>query len=146
MEEIRHDTRILQGCMSVAGWIRCKKRPVTVTATFAARGGVLDTIEGQVQYRVGDALVTSNQGDQWPVPRAIFLRRYTPQCNQAPGEDGPYMRRLESMRARQLTDAETVSIEGGKITGRAGDWLIEDASGSRWIVGRRQFAQDYLAV
>lgn len=55
-------------------YVRCG----TVNARQVRRDDVIWTREGQAQARVGDWLVTDQDGNTWPVPDQLFTRLYVP--------------------------------------------------------------------
>jgi hypothetical protein len=125
--------------------IAARKRPVVRHVQFARRAGRCETMEGPVGYEVGDAIVTGELGEQWPVRRAFFLRTYDPVPPLAAGEDGPYRRREGIARARRLDQSLTLTIgkEQGRLSGVAGDWLVQHDDGSIGIVAGAIFAETY---
>ena len=40
---------------------------------FANMKGVLATLEGNVTYQAGDALMSGPHGERWPIPRKRFI-------------------------------------------------------------------------
>jgi len=124
---------------------RARKRPVVVAVCFAHAPGVLATVEGDVRYAAGDALVTGRAGDRWPVPRARFLETYDPVAPTAPGDDGSYRKRVALVYARRMHAPFSVSLSDarGSLRGEAGDWLVEYAPGDLAVVGDDIFGQTY---
>lgn len=53
-----------------------RKRPVIVRAEQLTRARLIRTANGMVHGKPGDWLVTSPDGDQWPVDDHIFRRTY----------------------------------------------------------------------
>ena len=124
---------------------RARKRPVAVAVHFASAPGVLPTSEGDVRYAAGDALVTGNAGDRWPVPRARFLATYEPIAPTAAPGDGAYRKRVALVHARRMDApfAVTLSGERGTLRGGAGDWLVQYAPGDVAVIDDAIFAQTY---
>ena len=121
------------------------KKPLPLQVSFATSDGVLHTLEGPVAYRAGDALLTGKGSEQWPVERAYFERRYTPEAGGTMGEAGRYIPLPLPVQAVQVDEPFAVSLSGkrGLLQGNAGDWLVEYAPGERGIVARDVFAQTY---
>lgn len=118
--------------------IRLVKKPIPVSVSFAATEGTLQTLEGPVPFRKGDALLTGVQGERWPVPRETFERRYEPAAGTAAGADGRYIKKPLPVWALQIT-AEMAPLSvaadgGGILTGRAGDWLLQYDDGSYGVI------------
>jgi hypothetical protein len=124
---------------------RARKRPVPVRVVFAAGPGALRTQEGEVRYAAGDALVTSEAGDRWPVPRAKFSLNYEPIAPTMAGHDGNYRKRAQDVLARRMSAPFAVTLAGGRGTlrGGAGDWLVQYAPDDQSVVGAAIFAQTY---
>ncbi len=112
---------------------------------FAAQAGNLQTLEGLVSYEIGDALVTGIQAERWPVPRAYFETAYEPAGKGRFGQNGQFRRRPERVLAVKLRVPTQVKLseQRGTLSGKAGDWLIERASGERSIVAGGIFALTY---
>ena len=127
---------------------RARKRPVIVTAAFAAAPGQLATREGTVRYQAGDALVCGAAGDQWPVPRARFDAIYEPLPPLAAGAPGRYRKRPDTVFARRMDAPFEVTLPGrrGTLGGEAGDWLVQYGPGDFAVVGGEIFAQTYELI
>ena len=52
--------------------LRVMKQPVAVKAVFASEDGVCKTLEGDVGFRAGDAILTGSAGESWPVGARRF--------------------------------------------------------------------------
>jgi hypothetical protein len=112
---------------------------------FAAKPGVVETLEGPVRHRAGAALVCGLRGECWPVERAPFERRYEPAQGTVAGRDGLYRRRPGVVLARPLDAALEVPVgaEGDLLRGRPGDWLLQYGPGEYGIVAPEVFADTY---
>jgi hypothetical protein len=124
---------------------RARKRPVTVQVRFAAAPGTQRTVEGDVRYQYGDAIVTGAANDTWPVPRARFLATYDPVAPTREGESGVYRKRVALVRARRMDAPFEVELSDGRgtLSGGAGDWLVEYAPGDLAVVDGAIFASTY---
>jgi hypothetical protein len=127
------------------GALRVCKKPVTVQVEFAAEDGVCKTLEGEVRFRAGDALLTGGQGDQWPVRRHLFLSSYDPVPPTRRGDNGAYRKLPAIAHALRLTAPTDVSVswQNDPLHGQAGDWLIRYADGSHGIVQDSIFRDTY---
>jgi hypothetical protein len=103
------------------------------------------TREGPVKYAKGDALVCGVAGDRWPVPRERFDTTYDPVTPLERGAPGRYTKRPDQVLARQMDQAFSVDLSGGRgtLSGSAGDWLVQYGSGDAAVVGNEIFAQTY---
>jgi hypothetical protein len=105
----------------------------------------MSTLEGPVAYAAGDALLTGEHNEQWPVRRNSFETAYQARAPLHMGQDGMYLKRPQLVEARQLIRAQDVTLteERGVLHGRPGDWLVQDEAGSQWIVEAKIFAATY---
>jgi hypothetical protein len=133
--------------------LRCRqvrKRVIPMSVTFAVAPGRLQTLEGPVPYKAGDAIMTGVKGEHWPVERHRFLERYEPSPGTNSGEDGTYTRRPEDVLAVQLTSKdepmEITTQSGGQLTAREGDWLVQYAPGDFGVVDPEIFEETYEDV
>src|ERR1700744_2320034 len=104
--------------------------------TFPTTAGTCDTLEGPVRYSAGDAIITGEQGEHWPVVRKNFVASYDPVRPTSAGGGGLYTRRAGEGRAVQLPPATSLSraTVSGRLPGQKGDWLLQYPDGSRAIV------------
>jgi hypothetical protein len=125
--------------------LRVCKKPVPVRVEFAAADGVCETLEGDVHFRAGDALLTGGQGERWPVKRDLFLSSYEPLPPTRRGEDGAYRKLPALAHALRLTAPADVSVswQNDPLHGQAGDWLIRYADGAHGIVQDSIFRATY---
>jgi len=124
------------------------KQPVPVQVRFALGDGVLGTAEGPVSYLKGDALLSGEAGDRWPVSRASFDAWYEPERPSSGGNDGVYRKRPQPVRARRMDQAFQVRVgyANDPIQGRPGDWLLMYAPGEYGVVGAEQFSRTYRLI
>ncbi len=125
--------------------LRVCKRPVPVQVEFAAADGVCKTLEGEVHFRAGDALLTGGQGERWPIRYDLFLSSYEPVPPTRRGESGAYRKLPALAHARRLTEPAQVPVswQNDPLHGDAGDWLIGYADGSYGIVQDAIFRETY---
>ena len=118
-----------------------QKKPISLKAEFAEYDGVCLTLEGEVPYHKGDAIVTGTEGETWPIKRALFEQNYEP------AEGGRYRKKPITVLALCLTEeSEIVREDGGVLKGRSGDWLVQYAPGDQAIVRSDIFEKSYERV
>jgi len=130
------------------GTRRARKLPEEVQVDFARTPGICHTLEGDVRYDAGDAIVEARAGDRWPVRREVFRERYEPVPPASAMRDGRYRKRSVNVLARQLQDTTIVTLPGGRgeLTGKPGDWLVEYGPDDFAIVARDIFAATYALI
>lgn len=118
-----------------------RKKPIAVKVKFADKAGNLTTLEGDVGYEAGAAILTGDTGVKWPVERAKFDASY----DAVNGADGNYQKRPIEVLAMQLTEPTSVKVGyvNDLITGQVGDWLVQYGEGDFGIVGEEIFAKTY---
>jgi hypothetical protein len=116
-----------------------------VTVRFAAVEGVIQSREGPNHYQRADALVTGSTGDNWSVIRARFEEKYEPLAPREMGQDGSYRARRIPVWARQIDEPFAVERRAGgdRLTGNAGDWLLQYAPGDFGLVEDKRFKGVY---
>ncbi len=125
--------------------VAARKRERDVDVRFADQTGVIDTHEGAVQVRSGDAIVTGTRGDRWRVTRARFDDKYRARAATAHGESGGYTSRPYRVLARLMQEPFEVWLADGvsRLSGKPGDWLVDYCDGSLGIVSGAAFADTY---
>lgn len=125
--------------------VAARKREHDVDVRFADQTGVIQTHEGAVQVRSGDAIVTGTRGDRWRVSRARFDAKYRAQPDTALGESGGYTSRPYRVLARPMHESFEVWLADGvsRLSGKPGDWLVDYGDGSLGIVSGAAFADTY---
>ncbi|MGX4641447.1 PGDYG domain-containing protein [Massilia sp. SYSU DXS3249] len=120
--------------------VRVQKRPARVIVRFATAPETVQTREGPVHARAGDAVVSAPGGEQWPVERAAFEQRYRPA-----GPPGVYDSVPQPSLAVRMADPFAVVLADGvsRLSGQPGDWLIDYGDGHLGIVGADIFAATY---
>jgi hypothetical protein len=125
--------------------LRVCKRPVAVVVEFATTDGTCKTLEGEVRYQAGDALLTGGRGEHWPIRRASFGSSYEPIPPTRAGENGRYRKLPALAHALQLTAAFDIPASWQRETlhGRPGDWLLRYGDGAFGIVQDEIFRETY---
>ncbi len=120
-------------------------RPRQVTVEFAGKAGTLLTREGPVVYQVGDALLSGEDAERWPVRRDRFEAAYEA-VTSVQGQTGlRYMKRPRVYWGKELATTTRVELSGqrGALEGRSGDWLVQYAPGELGIVAAELFDSLY---
>ena len=127
---------------------RVTKRDIPVQVVFAATAGVMQTREGKVGYEEGDALLTGEQGESWPVSHLFFDARYLPDPGVISGQAGQYRPVAVPVWALHMQEAFTVALpaEKGVLQGKAGDWLVQHTPGEYGVVDGEIFSLRYIDV
>jgi hypothetical protein len=120
--------------------VRVEKRPSRVMVRFATQPETIQTREGPVRARAGDAVVSAPTGEQWPVEPAAFAQRYRPAATPGVYDSVPH-----SSLAVRMTEPFAVVLGDGvsRLTGQPGDWLLDYGDGHLGIVGADIFAATY---
>ena len=118
-------------------WARKRELPVQVR--FTAHDRIVDTREGPVQARAGDAIVTGAFGEHWPVRRARFADKYR---EIAPGRFVSLPLKVLAI-AMDAPFAVLLADGGTTLNGKAGDYLVDYGDGTLGIVAAAIFAATY---
>ena len=118
---------------------------VLVQVAFADKALDIDTLEGPVKCKAGDAIVTGVHGERWPIERPRFLSTYEAADSVVMFQPGFYRRKPAVVTARQLLAPMTIELSGarGALAAKAGDWLIHGGEGDQWVVADVIFQKTY---
>jgi len=119
---------------------------MSVQVDFADHALEIETLEGPVKCKAGDAIITGVQGERWPIERLRFQATYEVLGDGATMfQDGFYRLKPTLVTAKQLSAPMTVELSGarGALTARAGDWLIHGPEDDQWIVADLIFQKTY---
>ena len=127
-------------------WARKLVREIQVR--FTPIPCTVQTREGVVHARPGDAILTGIAGEHWRVSRARFAEKYQPVPPTVAGEAGRYVSLPNRIMAVRMTEAFEVLLADGvsRLSGRAGDWLVDYGDGSLGIVSPAIFATTYEII
>ncbi len=116
-----------------------------VQVRFTTEACTVQSPEGLVQARPGDAILTGAGGEHWRVSKARFPEKYRPVPPTQAGEDGRYVSLRTRVLALQLPEAFEVALADGqsKLNGQVGDWLVDYGDGSLGIVSQGIFPTTY---
>lgn len=119
------------------------KKPVTLTFVFAADDQVVETLEGPVTCKAGDAIVSGTKHDSWPIPRERFEQTY-----DFDPSTGRCSKKMAWVEAEELTETTTVKLgwSDDSLTGQAGDFLVTYSDNDQGIVERDIFFETYVVV
>jgi len=108
----------------------------------------VQTSEGVVHARPGDAIITGTAGEHWRVSRARFADKYRPVPPTVAGEAGRYVSLPNRIMAVPMTEPFEVLLADGvsRLSGRAGEWLVDYGDGSLGIVSQPIFATTYEII
>ena len=124
-----------------------RKLPAPVRVIFALADGSMQTLEGEVEYAIGDAIVTGPAGDSWPINRARFNATYTAVAPTLQGDAGWYSRRPNRVLAKkQSTAFQVLTPQGAVLKGQPGDWLVEYSANDQSVVAQTIFAATYELI
>jgi hypothetical protein len=119
-----------------------------VQVRFAREACAVQTNEGLVRARPGDAILTGINGEHWRVSQARFPDKYRRSASTAEGQDGTYVSLPNRVFAVPMTQTFEVLLADGEsiLNGRPGDWLVDYGDGSLGIVSKKIFDQTYEVV
>jgi len=119
-----------------------------VQVRFADHDCMLQTAEGAVHARPGDAILTGIAGEHWRVSRAHFADKYRPVPPTLAGEAGTYRSLPNRIMALRMSEPFEVLLadQVSTLQGHAGDWLLDYGDGSLGVVNPAIFAVTYEVV
>jgi hypothetical protein len=128
--------------------IVARKLEREIDVRFTPVACTVQTAEGVVHAAPGDAIITGTAGEHWRVSRARFLDKYRPVPPTVAGERGRYVSLPNRIMAVPMTEAFEVLLADGlsRLTGCAGEWLVDYGDGSLGIVSQAIFAATYEII
>lgn len=128
--------------------IYARKLEREIQVRFTPIACTVQTPEGLVHARPGDAILTGIAGEHWRVSHERFAEKYRPVPPTLAGESGRYQSLPNRILALPMTDAFEVMLADGvsRLTGHPGDWLVDYGDGSLGIVSPAIFATTYEIV
>jgi hypothetical protein len=128
--------------------IFARKLEREIEVRFTPIACTVQTSEGLVYARPGDAIITGTAGEHWRVSRARFADKYRPVPPTVAGEAGRYVSLPNRIMAVRMTEAFDVLLADGvsRLSGRAGEWLVDYGDGSLGILSQPIFATTYEIV
>jgi hypothetical protein len=127
------------------GVVKAVKKPIPVQVEFASVSSEIQTEEGPVQCASGDALMTGAAGERWPIGRNRFEAIYEPLAPTRMGENGAYLKKIETVDAQQTTTEVEIDLgpSHGTLRAKPGDWIVTSNDGHRWVVASDIFQNTY---
>jgi hypothetical protein len=125
--------------------VEARKREREVTVRFTPVSCTVQTSEGTVHAKPGDAILTGMADEHWRVSRERFAEKYRPLPPTLAGEPGRYVSRRNRVLAVAIPQEFEVLLADGisRLRGHANDWLVDYGDGSLGIVTAPIFAQTY---
>lgn len=119
-----------------------------IQVRFAKQAGTVQTNEGLVKVKPGDAILTGINGENWRVSLERFPDKYRPADGTTPGQDGAYVSLPNRVFAVCMEEPFEVLLSDGesRLTGGPGDWLVDYGDGSLGIVSARVFDSTYAVI
>ena len=115
------------------------KKPIPLQFRYAEGNEVIQTKEGSVSARPGDAIMTGTKGEQWPIPAESFAQTYDV---LKPGIASKKNIPVFAKEMRQPFQVK-VSWSSDLLQGEAGDFLVEYGPGDYGVVGAEIFGETY---
>ena len=114
---------------------------------FAVEQVKVETREGLVIAEAGDAIVTGERGERWPVMRSEFAKIYEP---GTPGLEfglaGTYKKKVTKCWVKRMGEPFRVAINGAVLEGSAGDWIVLNSQTSLAVVAGDTFGATYRPI
>lgn len=128
--------------------VTARKRVNEVRVQFANAPCTVQTREGLVHAKTGDAIITGTAGERWRVSRAHFPEKYRPGETTTEGQSGTYLSLPNTILAVPMAEEFEVVLADGasRLKGRAGDWLVDYGDGSLGIVSPDIFTTTYEII
>lgn len=132
----------------IAGDPRCveaRKLEHVVHVRFTPSACTIQTPEGTVHAKPGDAILLGMEDEQWRVSIERFPEKYRPLPPTLAGEPGRYVSVRNRVVAVHMDDSFEVLLADGvsRLRGHGGDWLVDYGDGSLGIVAANIFAKTY---
>lgn len=125
--------------------IVARKLEREVSVRFTPVSCLIQTPEGTVHAKPGDAILTGIANEQWRVSLERFPHKYRPIPPTVAGEPGRYMSVRNRVLALRMRAPFEVQLADGvsHLSGHGGDWLVDYGDGSLGIVTPAIFSQTY---
>lgn len=144
-EDVFFVARNLKSLFGLEGTIKAKSRIIQREVVFASRAEIIETHEGPVRVRMGDAIISESLNRKWPVNSEYFRKNYLASDGTTPGENGFYQKKPTEVLALKLADNGRVDLlkGAGVLNGKPGDWVVDYGNGDLAIVTEAAFDQLY---
>jgi hypothetical protein len=115
------------------------KRPIPLEFRVTEEDETIETKEGSVNAKAGDAVMTGTEGEQWPIPREKFEQTYDVL--------GPALAAKKNIPvfAKEMSEPFQVKVSWSDdlLQGEPGDYLVQYGPGDYGVVGREIFKKTY---
>ena len=128
--------------------VRARKLEHEVQVRFTHIPCTIQTNEGTVHAKEGDAILTGSAGEHWRVSHARFPHKYRPLPPTPAGAPGRYMSLPNEVLALLMDRPFMVVLadQTSRLSGKAGDYLVDYGDGSLGIVASSVFATTYEII
>jgi len=128
--------------------VLARKLEREIDVRFTPVACTVQTSEGVVHARPGDAIITGIAGEHWRVSRSRFSDKYRPVPPTVAGEAGRYVSLPNRIMAVPMSEAFEVLLADGVslLKGLPGEWLVDYGDGSLGIVSAAIFASTYTII
>jgi hypothetical protein len=128
--------------------VLARKLEREIDVRFTPVACTVQTSEGVVHARPGDAIITGTAGEHWRVSRSRFSDKYRPVPPTVAGEAGRYVSLPNRIMAVPMTEVFEVLLADGvsRLKGVPGEWLVDYGDGSLGIVSAAIFASTYTII
>ena len=115
------------------------KKPIPLNFRIAQVDETIETKEGPVNARAGDAIMTGTEGENWPIPAEKFTETYDIL------KPGFAAKKNIPVFAKELAEPFQVKVSWSEalLQGEAGDYLVQYGPGDYGVVGAEIFRKTY---
>ena len=115
------------------------KLPIPLEFRYAEADETIETKEGAVNAKAGDAIMTGTEGEVWPLPAEKFAETYDDLG------DGTAAKKNIPVFAKEMSEPFQVKVSWSDdlLQGEAGDYLVQYGVGDYGVVGREIFGKTY---
>ena len=122
---------------------KAMKKPILLSFRFAEFDEEIQTLEGLVTARAGDAVLTGTKGENWPITREKFEVSYDFDKTQGTCAKKPVVVSVQEMSESFQV---TVGWSNQPIRGSAGDFKVTYGPDDFGVVAREIFLDTYSVV
>ena len=115
------------------------KKPIPLEFRYAEADETIETKEGPVGAKAGDAIMTGTEGEQWPIPAEKFAQTYDDLG------DGTASKKNIPVFAKEMSEPFQVKVSWSDdlLQGEPGDYLVQYGPRDYGVVGREIFGKTY---
>ena len=115
------------------------KKPIPLEFRYAEADETIDTKEGPVGAKAGDAIMTGTEGEQWPIPAEKFAQTYDDLG------DGTASKKNIPVFAKEMSAPFQVKVSWSDdlLQGEPGDYLVQYGPGDNGVVVRDILGKTY---